>query len=54
MDQINHFLTIINNRIDEALSQSQLDSNAKTGILLVSHGRLNYNKEFISEITWNV
>ncbi|MBX7076060.1 MAG: sirohydrochlorin nickelochelatase [Methanobacteriaceae archaeon] len=44
-------LTIINNRIDEALSQSQLDSNATTGILLVSHGsRLNYNKEFISEL----
>lgn len=44
-------LKIIDKRIDEALADSKLDSSAKTGILLVSHGsRLNYNKEFISKI----
>ncbi len=44
-------LDIINKRIDEALAESKLDDDAKTGILLVSHGsRLNYNKEFISEV----
>ena len=44
-------LKFINKRIDEALSESKLDENAKTGILLVSHGsRLKYNKEFISAL----
>ena len=44
-------LDIINNRIDEALSESELDEDAKTGILLVTHGsRLNYNKEFATEL----
>ena len=41
---------IINKRIDEALSKSELDG-AKTGILLVSHGsRLDYNRQFITEL----
>lgn len=44
-------LEIINNRIDSAIADSKLDADAKTGILLVSHGsRLGYNKEFISSI----
>jgi sirohydrochlorin ferrochelatase len=44
-------LKIINNRINEALLESKLDKDASTGILLVSHGsRLNYNKEFITEL----
>ena len=42
---------IIHNRIDDALSESKLDSDAKTGILLVTHGsRLNYNKEFATAL----
>ncbi|ADC48050.1 cobalamin biosynthesis protein CbiX [Methanobrevibacter ruminantium M1] len=42
-------IEIINNRIDTALEDSKLDDDAKTAVLLVSHGsRLNYNKEFIS------
>ena len=42
---------IINDRINNALSNSKLDKNSKTGILLVSHGsRLKYNKEFITEV----
>lgn len=42
---------VINKRIDEALAESELDEDAKTGILLVSHGsRLGYNKEFITEV----
>ena len=41
-------LKFIDKRIDEALAESKLDKDAKTGVLLVSHGsRLNYNKEFI-------
>lgn len=44
-------LDIINKRIDEALSESKLEDDAKTGILLVTHGsRLNYNKEFATEL----
>lgn len=44
-------LKVIDKRIDEALAESQLNEDAKTGILLVSHGsRLNYNKEFITEL----
>lgn len=44
-------LDIINRKVEEALEESKLGSDAKTGILLVSHGsRLNYNKEFISEV----
>lgn len=43
-------LDVIDKRIEEALSISQL-GDVPTGILLVSHGsRLGYNKEFISEI----
>lgn len=43
-------LDIIDKRIDEALSQSELE-DAKTGILLVTHGsRLNYNKEFATAL----
>lgn len=42
-------LKFIDKRIDEVLEESKLDEDAKTGILLVSHGsRLKYNKEFIS------
>lgn len=44
-------LKIIDKRVDEALSDSKLDGDAKTGILLVSHGsRLNYNKEFTTAL----
>ena len=44
-------LDIIDKRISEALSTSKLDDDAKTGILLVSHGsRLNYNKEFATAL----
>ncbi len=44
-------LEFINNRINESLTNSKLDDNAKTGILLVSHGsRLEYNKIFISSL----
>ena len=44
-------IEIINNRIDTALEGSQLGDDAKTGVVLVSHGsRLNYNKEFISSV----
>lgn len=44
-------LEVINKRINEALSKSELNSDAKTGILLVSHGsRLKYNKEFITKL----
>lgn len=47
----NDLLKVINKRIDEALAESELNDDAKTGILLVSHGsRLKYNKEFISEV----
>ena len=44
-------LNIIDKRIDEALADSELGEDAKTGILLVSHGsRLNYNKEFTTAL----
>ena len=44
-------LDIIDKRINEALEDSKLDDDAKTGILLVTHGsRLNYNKEFATEL----
>ena len=44
-------IDIINSRIATALEDSKLDDDAKTGVLLVSHGsRLNYNKEFISSV----
>lgn len=44
-------LDIIDNRIETALKESKLTDDVKTGILLVSHGsRLNYNKEFISQL----
>lgn len=44
-------LDIIDKRISEALSESKLAEDAKTGILLVTHGsRLNYNKEFATAL----
>ena len=44
-------LKFIDKRIDEALSESELNDDASTGVLLVSHGsRLKYNKEFISAL----
>ena len=44
-------LDIIDKRINEALADSKLDDDAKTGILLVTHGsRLNYNKEFATAL----
>ena len=44
-------LDIIDKRIAEALSDSKLGDDAKTGILLVTHGsRLNYNKEFATAL----
>ena len=44
-------LDIIDKRIEDALADSKLDDDAKTGILLVTHGsRLNYNKEFATEL----
>ena len=44
-------LDIIDNRISEAMESSELNGDAKTGILLVTHGsRLNYNKEFATEL----
>lgn len=44
-------LDIIDKRIGEALSESELDDDAKTGILLVTHGsRLHYNKEFATAL----
>lgn len=44
-------LDVINRKIEEELAKSELNDDAKTGILLVSHGsRLKYNKEFISEL----
>ena len=44
-------LKFIDKRIEELLSESELDEDAKTGVLLVSHGsRLKYNKEFTSEL----
>ena len=44
-------LKFIDKRIEELLSESELDEDAKTGVLIVSHGsRLKYNKEFTSEL----
>lgn len=44
-------LDIIDKRIEEALADSKLDDDAKTGVLLVTHGsRLNYNKEFATAL----
>ena len=44
-------LEIINNKISGALEESELDDDAKTGVLLVVHGsRLNYSKEFITDL----
>ncbi len=44
-------LKFIDKRIDEVLAESELDEDAKTGVLLVSHGsRLKYNKEFTSAL----
>lgn len=44
-------LNIIDKRISEALAESELADDAKTGILLVTHGsRLNYNKEFATAL----
>lgn len=44
-------LEIIGKRINDALEESKLNDDAKTGVLLVSHGsRLGYNKEFISSL----
>ena len=44
-------LNFIDKRIEEVLSESKLDEDAKTGVLLVSHGsRLKYNKEFTSAL----
>ena len=44
-------LDIIDKRIEEALAGSELGDDAKTGILLVTHGsRLNYNKEFATAL----
>ena len=44
-------LDILDKRIEEALADSKLDDDAKTGILLVTHGsRLNYNKEFATAL----
>ena len=43
-------LDIIDKRVDEALAESKL-GNVNTGVLLVTHGsRLNYNKEFATEL----
>ena len=44
-------IKFIDKRIEESLNESELDEDAKTGVLLVSHGsRLKYNKEFISAL----
>ncbi|MCC7554191.1 MAG: sirohydrochlorin nickelochelatase [Methanobacteriaceae archaeon] len=44
-------LEIINKRIETSLEGSKISNDAKTAILLVSHGsRLKYNKEFISTL----
>ncbi|AMD16594.1 sirohydrochlorin cobaltochelatase [Methanobrevibacter sp. YE315] len=54
MDSIgprDELLDIIDKRVSQALSESELADDAKTGILLVTHGsRLNYNKEFATEL----
>ena len=44
-------LEIIKNRIETALEESELDEDAKTGVMIVSHGsRLGYNKEFLTDL----
>ena len=44
-------LEIINSKISTALEESELDDDAKTAVLLVVHGsRLNYSKEFITDL----
>ena len=44
-------LKFIDKRVDTAIENSKLAVDAKTGVLLVSHGsRLKYNKEFISAL----
>ena len=44
-------LKVIDKKIEEVLSESELGEDAKTGILLVSHGsRLKYNKEFTTSL----
>ncbi|WP_407424460.1 sirohydrochlorin nickelochelatase [Methanobrevibacter sp.] len=44
-------LKFIDKRIDEVLAESELEKDAKTGVLIVSHGsRLKYNKEFTSAL----
>lgn len=44
-------LDIIYKRIDEALAESELNDDAKTAVLLVTHGsRLNYNREFATAL----
>ena len=44
-------LKFIDKKIEEVLSESELGEDAKTGILLVSHGsRLKYNKEFTTSL----
>ena len=44
-------LEIINNKISTALEDSELDDDAKTAVLLIVHGsRLNYSKEFITDL----
>lgn len=48
---VDELLDFIDLRINDALADSKLDEDAKTGILLVSHGsRLNYNKEFTTAL----
>jgi len=45
-----YLVEFINKRISSAIEDSKLD-NAKTGVLLISHGsRLKYNKEFLSDL----
>lgn len=44
-------LEIIESRIETSLSESELDEDAKTGVMIVSHGsRLGYNKEFLTDL----
>ena len=44
-------LEIIKNRIETALEESELDEDAKTGVMIVSHGsRLGYNKKFLTDL----
>ena len=44
-------LEIIENRIETALEESELERDARTGVMIVSHGsRLGYNKEFLTDL----